>query len=297
MKRLNIVRFSAISLTISGLLMAASIAAVAIFGLNLGIDFTGGSIMDVHIADASTESVSESVIEAGFEPRVQTSEEDHYLIRLPEITEQQHQQILAALATDFSNVEESRFDVVGPVVGGELKTASIRAVIILLVLIALYISWAFRRVSLPVASWKYGIVALLTAFHDVVIPLGVFAILGHFWGFQVDTAFVAALLTILGYSINDTIVVLDRTRENLFRNRHTNLPFAEIVNQSVFETLGRSLNTTLTTLLPLFAILILGGDTTRSFVLALIIGIMAGAYSSIFLASPVLVLWEKYSKK
>ena len=290
-------RYSKVSLFASTTLIAAALAAIAIFGLNLGIDFTGGSIMDVRITGATVNTVSEVVSRGGFEGKVQTSEADHYLIRLPQITEEQHQTILSALDARFDDVEESRFDLVGPVVGKELGRASVRAMVILLVLIALYISWAFRRVSLPVASWKYGLVTLLSAFHDVIIPLGVFAVLGHFWGFQVDTAFVAALLTILGYSINDTIVVLDRTRENIFRTRHQNLPFEDIVNKSIFETLGRSLNTTLTTLLPLFAILILGGDSTRSFVLALIIGIISGAYSSIFLASPLLVLWEKYGRK
>lgn len=290
-------RYSKASLLVSATLVAAALAAIAIFGLNLGIDFTGGSIMDVRITGATVNTVSEVVSQGGFEAKVQTSEADHYLIRLPQITEEQHQAILSSLEARFDGVEESRFDLVGPVVGKELGRASVRATVILLVLIALYISWAFRRVSLPVASWKYGLVTLVSAFHDVIVPLGVFAVLGHFWGFQVDTAFVAALLTILGYSINDTIVVLDRTRENIFRTRHQNLPFEDIVNKSIFETLGRSLNTTLTTLLPLFAILILGGDSTRSFVLALIIGIISGAYSSIFLASPLLVLWEKYGRK
>ena len=297
MNRLNLMRYSKASLLVSATLVAAALAAIAIFGLNLGIDFTGGSIMDVRITGATVNTVSEVVSQGGFEAKVQTSEADHYLIRLPQITEEQHQAILSSLEARFDGVEESRFDLVGPVVGKELGRASVRATVILLVLIALYISWAFRRVSLPVASWKYGLVTLVSAFHDVIVPLGVFAVLGHFWGFQVDTAFVAALLTILGYSINDTIVVLDRTRENIFRTRHQNLPFEDIVNKSIFETLGRSLNTTLTTLLPLFAILILGGDSTRSFVLALIIGIISGAYSSIFLASPLLVLWEKYGRK
>lgn len=297
MTRFNLMRYSGLSLAISSILIAAAIASVIIFGLNFGIDFTGGSIMDVTIADTSSDAVRQVVTEAGFEPRVQASEDNHYLIRLEQISEEQHQAVLTALKTHYEDTEEARFDLVGPVVGQELKKASVRALIILLVLIALYISWAFRKVSLPVASWKYGLVTLLAAFHDVIIPLGAFAILGHFLGYQVDTAFVAALLTILGYSINDTIVVLDRTRENLFRNRHNNLPFGDIVNKSIIETLGRSLNTTLTTLLPLFAILILGGESTRSFVLALIIGILSGAYSSIFLASPLLVLWEKYSRK
>ena len=135
---------------------------------------------------------------------------------------------------------------------------------------------------------------MIAAFHDVIIPLGVFAVLGHFFGYQIDMAFVAAALTILGYSINDTIVVLDRTRENLLRRRHSDMSFGDIVNTSVLETLARSLNTTFATLLPLLAVFIVGGATTRPFVLALIIGMLSGAYSSIFVASPLLVEWEKW---
>jgi preprotein translocase subunit SecF len=138
---------------------------------------------------------------------------------------------------------------------------------------------------------------LLAALHDVIIPLGVFSVLGRILGYQVDTAFVAAMLTILGYSINDTIVVLDRTRENLTLNRHSDKSFGDIVNDSVRQTLGRSINTTLTTLLPLLAIFLIGGTTTRPFVLALIVGIVSGAYSSIFFASPLLVLWDKWSRR
>ncbi len=289
-------RYAKVSVGVSASIIVASIILIATLGLNLGIDFTGGSIMDIQVPEASSEELNQVVTAAGFEARVQASEANHYLVRLPQITEEQHQQILLALKERFATLEETRFDVVGPVVGKELQQSSIRAVIVLLVLIGLYVAWAFRKVSFPVASWKYGIITLITAFHDVIVPLGVFAVLGRVIGYQIDTAFVAALLTILGYSINDTIVVFDRTRENLFRSRHEQKAFSEIVNKSIIETIGRSLNTTLTTLLPLFAILIVGGESTRPFVLTLIIGIISGAYSSIFLASPLLVLWERWKR-
>lgn len=295
--KLNVIGTSKIWLSLSTILIAASIVAIATLGLRFGIDFTGGSLIEVQAPGITTDELRQDLVDAGFEGVVQAGEGDGRFIRLPNITEEQHQQILSALQAEHPELTETRFDSVGPVVGEELKKASLTAVVLLLVLIGLYVGWAFRRVSEPVASWKYGAVTLLAALHDVIIPLGAFAVLGHFYGYQVDTAFVAAMLTILGYSINDTIVVFDRTRENLIRHRHSNKPFAEIVNLSVSETLGRSLNTTLTTLLPLIAIFVFGGPTTRPFVLALIIGIVSGAYSSIFFASPLLVLWDKWSRR
>jgi preprotein translocase subunit SecF len=296
-KNINIIGFSKIWIAVSVAVVTLSLLSIAIFGLHFGIDFTGGSLLEIHATNASVDGLREAAIAAGDEPTVQTGETDQYFVRMSPIGEAEHQEVLAAIKAKYPDAVETRFDSVGPTIGNELKKASLTALVLLLVLIGAYIAWAFRKVSDPVPSWKYGVVTALAAFHDVIIPLGVFALLGKLLGYQADTAFVAALLTILGYSINDTIVVLDRTRENLFRHRHANMTFGEIVNQSIVETLGRSINTTLATLLPLTAIAIVGGETTRPFVLALIVGILAGAYSSIFVASPVLVLWEKWSNR
>ena len=191
------------------------------------------------------------------------------------MTDEQHQAILTAVKSVSADAVEIRFDTVGPAIGGELKIASLKATALMLLLITLYVAWAFRKVTRPVASWKYGVVTMISAFHDVIIPLGVFAVLGHYFGYQVDMAFVAAVLTILGYSINDTIVVLDRTRENLIRHRHGDTSFGDIVNKSVLETIARSMNTTFATMLPLLAVFIVGGSTTRPFVLALLIGMLS----------------------
>jgi preprotein translocase subunit SecF len=290
----NIIGKSRLWLALSLTLVAAAIAAIAVYGLNFGIDFTGGSLLQVQAPATSTEHIRSAVEQAGFESVVQPSEGESYFIRLAPVTEEQHQTIFAAVKTVSPEATETRFDTVGPAIGGELERASILASVLMLVLITVYVGWAFRKVTKPVASWKYGVVTMVSAFHDIIIPLGVFAILGHYFGYQVDMAFVAAILTILGYSINDTIVVLDRTRENLIRRRHSDATFGEVVNASVMETLGRSLNTTFSTLLPLLAVFVVGGATTRPFVLALIIGMMSGAYSSIFVASPLLVEWEKW---
>jgi preprotein translocase subunit SecF len=169
------------------------------------------------------------------------------------------------------------------------------ALLVSVLLIVAYITWMFRKVSEPVASWKYGVLTVLVGLHDILIPLGVFAVLGKSQVFQVDTAFVAAILTILGYSINDTIVVFDRTRENLAREGGHDL--AGLVAKSLRQTYARSINSTLTTLLAILAVFLFGGETTRSFALALLIGMTAGAYSSIFIASPLLVTWHEGDKR
>lgn len=294
MKTINLIGKSRLWLAISGSIVALALVALAIFGLNFGIDFTGGSLMQMEIPGTSVDAVRDAVKAQGFEPVVQQGEGTMYFVRLAPISEADHQKVLSTLTALSSDAREIRFDTVGPVIGDELKRTSISASVLMLILILVYVAWAFRKVTRPVASWKYGVVTMIAAFHDVIIPLGVFAVLGHFYGYQVDMAFVAAVLTILGYSINDTIVVLDRTRENLLRRRHSDASFGDIVNASVLETIARSLNTTFASFLPLLAVFLVGGETTRPFVLALMIGLVSGAYSSIFVASPLLVEWEKW---
>lgn len=191
------------------------------------------------------------------------------------------------------NIEEKRFDSIGPVIGGELKNSAIWATIIALIAIVLYIGWAFRKVSRPVSSFKYGIAATIALFHDVIITLGIFSVLGHFYNVEIGVSFVAAILAILGYSVNDTIIVFDRTRENLLKSGIDD--FEEVVNKSVNETMVRSLNTSFTTLLVLFALYLFGGETIKYFIVALLVGIAFGTYSSIFIASPLLVSWQRWS--
>lgn len=199
----------------------------------------------------------------------------------------------AIASGEGKNIEEKRFDSIGPVIGNELKSTAVWAIVIALIGMVLYIGWAFRKVSRPVSSFKYGIIATIALFHDVVITLGVFSVLGYLYNIEIGLPFVAALLAILGYSVNDTIVVFDRTRENLIKSGSEN--FEETVNKSVNETLIRSLNASFTTLLVLFALFLFGGETIKYFIAALIIGIAFGTYSSIFIASPLLVTWQKWS--
>jgi len=177
-----------------------------------------------------------------------------------------------------------------------LKIKALEAILAVLAAIILYIAWAFRKVSDPVSSWKYGVTAIVALAHDVIIPTGIFVLLGHFMNVELDILFVTALLTILGFSVNDTIVVFDRTRENLARDHHKH-DFEFIVNKSVNETIRRSINTSLTTFVVLLAIYLFGGETIKNFILALMLGVVVGTYSSIFLASPLLVVWEKFSRR
>ncbi len=283
---------------ISGVMIAASLLLVAVLGLNFGIDFTGGSLMEVKFeAETSVDQVRSALDFAGYPgARVQPSSEGDYIIRLEPMSEEEHQTTLGILNEQIGTAEELRFDMIGPVIGSELRSKALWAIGFALLLIMTYIAWAFRKVSEPVASWKYGLLTIIAAAHDLIIPIGVFAVLGHLLGYQIDTAFVAALLTILGYSINDTIVVFDRTRENLTRLTSAET-FESVVNRSVNQTLTRSINTSVTTLLALFAVFFFGGETIANFALALIIGILSGTYSSIFLASPLLVTWERYGKR
>jgi len=283
--------------SISLIAVLASFLLVAILGLNFGIDFTGGSLSEIKIeSETNVSDLRNTISELGFDSaRVQPSGEENYIIRLNPLTEEEHQELLTGLEAEHGQLEELRFDMIGPVIGNELKTKALSAIVAALVLILLYVAWAFRKVSEPVASWKYGLLTIVAALHDLIIPIGVFAVLGYLFGYQIDTAFVAAFLTIMGYSINDSIVVFDRTRENLSENS-SGISFASVVNRSVNQTLTRSINTSVTTLLALVAVFLFGGDTIQHFALALIIGIISGTYSSIFLASPLLVAWERIKK-
>lgn len=298
MKSFNVMRLSVLWLCVSSTLVLAAVVALVTFGFQYGVDFTGGTLIELRIPSLEhTDDLRTSLAASGYgELSVQSGEGDQVFVRAGDLTEAEHQQLLVSIQNSHPDAVEAQYTFVGPSVGEELRRSAIVAVVLLLALIALYVAWAFRNVGDRVSSWKFGVVTLLTALHDVIIPLGVFAVLGKIWGYQVDTAFVAAILTVLGYSINDTIVVFDRTREHLMRKR-AGQSLRDLVNMSINETLGRSINTTLAVLIPLLAIFFIGGDSTRPFVLALIVGILAGAYSSIFVASPLLVLWQEKAEK
>ncbi len=294
--KLNIVANRKIWYTFSAILLSSCLIFVAVIGFKFGIDFTGGSLLEVKFDQSvTTDQVRQTLESAGYTSvSLQETDSQTLLLRTETIDEVKHQELLGSLK-GLAGAEELRFDSIGPVVGNELrKTASV-GVILTLVLIGLYVAWAFRKVSEPVASWKYGILTILASLHDVIVAVGAYSVLGYFYGWEIGTAFVAAVLTILGYSINDTVVIFDRTRENL--TRHTGESFEETVEMSIQQTLVRSISTSVTTLLALIAVFLFGGESTRPFAMALIIGIATGTYSSIFFASPLLVTWQLWSKK
>jgi preprotein translocase subunit SecF len=281
---------------LSSLLVLGSVLVVGTLGLKFGIDFTGGSLLEVQTSEViEIDQVRSDMEGLGYTSLViQSSGDDVLIIRSKDLSEDEHQEILGSLTEVMGEVEELRFDSIGPVIGDELRRTATIGVIVTLLLIGLYVAWAFRKVTEPIASWKYGALTILAAFHDVIITVGAFALLGNYFGWEIGTSFVAATLTILGYSINDTVVVFDRTRENLLKRVADT--FEETVELSIRQTFMRSLNTSVTTLLALAAIFLFGGDSTRPFALALIIGIGVGTYSSLFLASPLLVQWELRKK-
>lgn len=292
---MNIIGHKYIFLSISGFLVLASFITIGVFGLKLGIDFNGGSLLEVEFKDSrpDAEFIQSSLVALDLgNVSVQPTGERGAILRFRNVSEDTHQAILAAL----DNAAEKRFDTIGPTIGKELKNRSLVALGIALVAIIFYIAWAFRHVSKPVSSWKYGIVAVIALVHDVAIPTGIFAVLGNLQNVEIETLFITALLTILGFSVHDTIVVFDRIRENL-RKLKVPEPYETTVNRSVNETFARSVNTSFTVLLVLAAIFFFGGETIRYFSLALILGIIFGTYSSIFVASPLLVVWSKFTGK
>ncbi len=281
----------------SGALAVAGIVSLSLWGLKLGLDFTGGSLLEVQFKGTRPEV---SALQQNLEPLklgaivVQPTSTNGELFRFRDVTEDVHQQILDKLKqSGGGELSELRFESVGPILGAELKSRSLWSVALALFFIISYIAWAFRKVSRPVASWKYGVVAVVALVHDVLITVGVFSALGHFYGVEVDALFVSAILTVLGFSVHDTIVVFDRTRENLFRG--SGGTFEEIVNSSVNQTIVRSINTSFTTLLVLSALYLFGGESIRNFTLALLVGIAIGTYSSIFVASPLVVDWNLWT--
>lgn len=290
------VRYTKLYYIISGIAIVLSLFALFAYGIKFGIEFTGGSIIEVDFSSSrpSNDQISKALSDLNLgEVIIQPTGENGVILRLKEISEDTHQQIISRIGA-LSELEERRFDLIGPSIGEELKRKTNTAIVLTLLAITLYIAFAFRRVSNPVASWKYGVASLIALIHDIIIPLGVFSVLGKFYNIEVTVPIVAALLTILGFSVHDTIIIFDRIRENILkRGGHS---FEETVDWSLNQTFGRSISTVFTVLLVLFAIFFFGGETLKYFALALIIGITSGAYSSIFIASPILVSWHKKNR-
>lgn len=261
-------------------------------GLKLGVDFTGGALLEYKIeGKVSGDQLRKVVSQDVKVGQIQIESNNRYIIRTKPLEADKINKIKKNLTEQFGNVEERRVEFVGPVIGVELKQKATYALALASLMIVLYISFSFRKVPKPTSSWRFGIAAVIALLHDILVVVGVFAILGKFLSVEVDTLFVTALLTVIGFSVHDTIVVFDRIRENLLKN--VGRKFIDVANLSVIQTLGRSLNTSLTVIFVLVALLLFGGETIKWFVVALLVGIISGTYSSIFNATALLVWWEE----
>lgn len=280
----------------SGGLVVASLTAILVFGLRLGIDFTGGSLLQIRYIGERPEPAAISAQLATLnlgELVIEPSGIDTVIIKTKFVSDDERVAIVTALGSEA--VEES-FESIGPTIGQELRSKAVSAIMLVVIAIILYITWAFRTVSKgPVPAWAYGISAVIALVHDITIPLGLFAVLGHYYGVEVNVMFITALLTVLGFSVHDTIVVFDRIRENLHRSSRAT--FAGVIEESIEQTLMRSLNTSMTVLIVLGVLFLFGGESIRYFVLALLVGIAIGTYSSICVASPILLLWQRILRK
>lgn len=283
---MNIMRFKYLFFSISLFFLIPGIFSLFTWGLKSGIDFTGGSLLEIRLEaeDLSRDKLNEFLPENIEIESVQESGENQYILRSKNLDNSAKTVLISLINNNLGPVEELRYELVGPILGKELLVKTLTAVVLVSAIITIYVWRQFDQL-------KYGVSAILAMFHDSLILLGTFSILGHFHGFEIDVLFVTALLTTLSFSVHDTIVVFDRIREQ--KSKHAGVPFEEIVNLAVIETLGRSINNSITIIIMLLCLYLLGGETIRGFSLALLIGAVTGTYSSTFTAAPLLLLWDQ----
>jgi preprotein translocase subunit SecF len=293
---MNIIKRRKIFYLISAIMLVPGIISLIFNGLHLGIDFTGGSRLELGQVTRIEKEEVQSIVEQHTPViTIQNTDENEYLIRTQAISQQKSDEILASIKAKDKDVKSLSFETVGSTIGSETTRKAFIAVLIASLLITAYIAYVFREVSKPLASWKYGVAAVIALLHDVIFVIGVFSILGALWNIEVDSLFITAVLTVMGFSVHDSIVVFDRIRENL--KKELPLPFDEVVNVSLLETLNRSLNTSISTILVLFTLLLFSDGALRWFIFALFIGVLSGTFSSIFNASPLLVTWNEWDHK
>jgi len=293
----NILRYYKFFFCVSGIILLFGIISLSVYHLKLGIDFKGGSQIQLQFNQpvdiAKVQDAVKSQNLGNFQ--LQTASNNGLIIETESLSKDQHDKLLAKIQAEAGNFTETEYTSIGPIIGKQLTQNSFLQLLFVSLGIVFYIGYAFRKVTKPVTSWRFGWAAVIALIHDLLFVLGVFSILGHFRGVEIDSLFVTAMLTVLGFSVHDTIVVFDRIRENLRVYAGQSIEF--VVNHSISQTLVRSLNTSLTVLFVLLSLLLFGGETIKYFVFALFIGIIVGTYSSIFIASPVLVLWQRWKTK
>lgn len=294
---MNVIGKKHIFISVSGILVVAAVIAISVFGFKPGIDFVGGSLWQLKFSDSSVtrEKLGDFLFSSLKLEHITITADTtggSFIVRATEIKEEDHAGYLEKLKEGLGGVDELQFQTIGAAVGKELRAKAITAFILVLVGISIYIAFAFRKVSKPVSSWKYGIITLVTLFHDALIPAGLMAFLGYALNLEIDTNFIVAILVVMGFSVHDTIVVFDRIRENLRLSNPAKKDFSELVNESVNQTMARSINTSLTLVLVLIAMYIFGSSTLTYFILTILVGTIVGTYSSIFVASPLLTMWR-----
>ncbi len=288
---------------ITGLILAASVAAIVFLGLPLSIEFTGGSLVEVSYTEARPDvaHLKEEMEKLPLgESSIRESGTNGIVVRTRTLSPDEHQAVLSTLSlNDTAPLTETRFTSIGPSMGSELAAKALWAILAVMLTIMLFIAWAFRKVSHPVPSWGYGLAVVAMLAIDIIVPTGFYAVLAHFTGAQVDVLFVVALLALLGYCVNDVIIVFDRVREHLRLNEERNVKqsFEEAVGQAITETIGRSVNTSLTVVLALLALIFLGAEVTRNFALVLLVGVVIGTFSSIARSAPLLIPIAKWIGK
>lgn len=297
-----IIKNKKIFIGLSVVLVVLSIISISVFGLKIGIEFKGGALIEVLYDEArpSQEAVNESLNALGYGSiLVQPTGELGYIVKSRDLTDTEHNLVLHTLTQNGANtLQQVNFNSIGPSVGKELTRKAIIAIVLVSLAIVFFIAYAFRKVSKPVSSWRYGFIAIITLLHDVIIPVGIFAALSHYFGAEVDTLFVVAILTILGLSVSDTIVIFDRVRENLNKQSKISITsFSNTIGSSLEQSFVRSISTSMTVILVLLALVFFGPDSTKYFALMLTAGMFFGTYSSIFLASPLLVLVQEWQDK
>ena len=293
---MNFTKYLNLYFIISALVILPGLYSLIRFGLKPAIDFTGGSIIEVRIknnesaAEKNKEKINNflSDIDEIELDSIQVGRENNFTLKLKPIDEAKKEEILNKLNKEYVEVEELRFETVGPVLGRELIRKTLLAVVLAAGFILAYVAYQFK-------DKKYGICAVLAMFHDSLVILGIFSLLGHFWGVEVDTLFVTALLTSLSFSVHDTVVVYDRIRETI--KNHPKADFETVVNKALSETMSRSVNNSLTIIFMLTCLYLLGGQSIKWFVFALLIGTISGTYSSPFVATPLLVVWERIKRR
>jgi len=295
---MNIVGKKSIWFGVSAVLFVIAVIAISIWGLKIGIDFKGGTLLELSFnKNIEAQDIRNSISNLDFlsSLTVQKTGDSTVVIKTIPLSMDQEQKIRSVLNEKIGENQEIRMEMVGPTVGNDLTKKAILAVILASIAIIIYIAWAFASIPKPSSSWRFGVCAILALVHDIIITIGAYAIFGHFLGYEVDSLFITALLTVMGFSVHDTIVVFDRIRENL--RRYPSKDFESNVNESIIQTLARSLNTSLTLIIVLLALVTIGGGSIRQFIATLLVGVTIGTYSSIFNASLILVVWQNQVNK